>query len=179
MQTYDKLTTNQRLAELGTDTSQLTEIMFTAIKDVVHVDDPKPVANPTPVANGATSVTPPSQLVIHMKGLEPSVNELCIFLSEGKISAIKQYRARTGQMLKESKEAIELAVAKLGLKDHYSKGQAQKLSDERLASLGDMIKVIDRIDKDSAYSVPMHLTSLDRDLLRTAKSRLDTDPIPF
>jgi ribosomal protein L7/L12 len=43
------------------------------------------------------------------------VDELHLYKAQGKIAAIKAFRARTGLGLKESKDAIENAAAKLGM----------------------------------------------------------------
>ena len=58
-------------------------------------------------------------------GEEPTMADMATFRIDGKIAAIKQYRARTGVGLKESKDAIELAAGRLGLNPP---------SDNRLAS---------------------------------------------
>lgn len=46
---------------------------------------------------------------------EPTIAEMSILRSHGKIEAIKAHRARTGMGLKDSKDAIELAGISLGL----------------------------------------------------------------
>lgn len=48
---------------------------------------------------------------------DPTTDELCLYINQGKINAIKAYRERTRLGLRESKEAIENAASRLGLKE--------------------------------------------------------------
>lgn len=88
MQVQDKLRLIIRLAELAIDYDEVSQSMLDAIAQLVP--SAKEENHPTP-------------------------DELFEAKTVGKIPAIKMYRARTNQGLKESKDTLELAMNKLGI----------------------------------------------------------------
>ena len=101
MQTYEKLNAIASLAALG--------VAIPGIDlDILNLVDK--LASPSCGTNKAP------------QPLSPTLDEMCLARSRGKLPAIKAYRTRTGEALREAKEAIEKAMGHVGWEFHNING---------------------------------------------------------